>query len=145
MGSISLIRHGRLPWLLLWHVKKLQILFHQHSFWAQRRSQRGLVRMLLGSRRVVSAWSGQELVGFGRATSDGVYRAVLWDVLVAEAYRGQGIGTNLVQGLLQSGEMQRVEKIYLMTTKSAQFYHKLGFSEGHGQRLLLMQKQENLD
>ena len=73
-----------------------------HSFWANGRSRAQLGRMLSGSQVVVSAWRGKELVGFGRATSDGVFRAVLWDVVVAEAQQGQGLGRRIVEELLAS-------------------------------------------
>jgi len=98
--------------------------------------------MLLGSSRAVSAWSGNELVGFGRATSDGVYRAVLWDVLVAEKHRGKGIGTSLVENLVNSKGIREAEKIYLMTTNSASFYLKLGFHQGHRQDLMVKNLQQ---
>jgi GNAT superfamily N-acetyltransferase len=58
--------------------------------------------MLLGSCSVVSAWQGDRLVGIGRATSDGVFRAVLWDVVVAEEHQGLGLGRRIVQALLAS-------------------------------------------
>ena len=66
---------------------KLQRLFHKHAFWARERSIRDLRRMLAGSNVVVSLWRGKRLVGFGRASSDGIHRAVLWDIVVAETCR----------------------------------------------------------
>ena len=63
---------------------KLQRLLNQHAFWAENRSIDELQRMLQGSAAVASLWQGKRLVGFGRATSDGIYRAVLWDVVIPE-------------------------------------------------------------
>jgi len=57
--------------------------------------------MLAGSQAVVSAWEHSQLVGFGRANSDGVFRAVLWDVVVAGSHQGQGLGRRLVRALLE--------------------------------------------
>ena len=59
---------------------KLQRLFDRHAFWARGRSFAQLRRLLAGSDAVVSLWRGKRLVGFGRATSDGFSRAVLWDI-----------------------------------------------------------------
>lgn len=93
--------------------------------------------MLQGSQAAVSAWQGQQLVGFGRATSDGIFRAVLWDVVVAGPQQGQGLGRSLVEELLRTPAVQRVERVYLMTTNSAGFYRRLGFDTSHRQHLLV--------
>jgi N-acetylglutamate synthase-like GNAT family acetyltransferase len=89
---------------------------------------------------VVSAWQGRRLVGFGRATSDGVLRAVLWDVIVAEDCRGQGLGRQIVQKLLAAAAVRSVERTYLMTTSSEGFYLQLGFQSAESQRLLRLER-----
>jgi ribosomal protein S18 acetylase RimI-like enzyme len=142
-GAIQLVRHGRLPLRLLLAINQLRGLFDDHSFWAQGRSRRALVRMLLGSCSVVSAWQGGRLVGIGRATSDGVFRAVLWDVVVAEEHQGRGLGRRIVQALLASAPVATSERVYLMTTNSSGFYERLGFSSEHGQQLLVLYREEN--
>lgn len=95
--------------------------------------------MLRGSQAAVSAWRGGELVGFGRATSDGVFRAVLWDVVVAKEHQGQGLGRQLVTALLDSRALRGVERVYLMTTNSAGFYANLGFTPTRNQQLMLLE------
>jgi ribosomal protein S18 acetylase RimI-like enzyme len=142
-GAIQLVRHGRLPLQLLLAINQLRGLFDGHSFWAQGRSRRALVRMLLGSCSVVSAWQGGRLVGIGRATSDGVFRAVLWDVVVAEEHQGRGLGRRIVQALLASAPVATSERVYLMTTNSSGFYERLGFSSEHGQELLVLYRLRN--
>lgn len=137
-GEVRLVRHGRLPLKLLLAINQVQELFDRHSFWAQGRSRRALVRMLLGSCSVVSAWQEGELVGIGRATSDGVFRAVLWDVVVAEEHQGKGLGRRIVEDLLSSAPLAACERVYLMTTNSGGFYERLGFSGEHGQQLLVL-------
>ena len=79
---------GLRPTRGLW---KLQRLLDQHAFWAQGRSLGQLRRMLAGSAAVASLWQGKRLVGFGRASSDGAFRAVLWDVVVAGEHQGLGL------------------------------------------------------
>ena len=116
---------------------KLQRLFHKHAFWAQQRSFAQLRRMLAGSSVVVSLWRGKRLVGFGRASSDGIYRAVLWDVVVAGDLQGRGLGRQVVEALLAAPEIQQAERVYLMTTNSSGFYQQLGFSSAKPQDLLL--------
>ena len=119
---------------------KLQRLLDQHAFWAQGRSIPELRRMLAGSAAVVSLWRGRRLVGFARASSDGVFRAVLWDVVVPEDLQGQGLGRQLVEALLNTPQLQTVERVYLMTTNSAGFYKQLGFTQANNQELLRLQR-----
>ena len=140
-AAIRLVRHARLPLQLLLGINQVRRLFDAHSFWAQGRNPSALVRMLLGSCSVVSAWQGGELVGIGRATSDGVFRAVLWDVVVAEEHQGRGLGRLIVEALLSSASVAACERVYLMTTNSSGFYEKLGFSASHGQHLLVLYRE----
>jgi ribosomal protein S18 acetylase RimI-like enzyme len=140
-AAIQLVRHGRLSLQLLLAINQVRNLFDAHSFWAQGRSRRALVRMLLGSCSVVSAWQGGRLVGIGRATSDGVFRAVLWDVVVVEEHQGRGLGRRIVQALLASPPVADSERVYLMTTNSSGFYERLDFSGEHGQQLLVLYRQ----
>ena len=136
-APIRLIRHGRLSLRLRWRLGTLQALLDQHSFWARGRQRRELAAMLTGSQAVVSAWQGQQLVGFGRATSDGLYRAVLWDVVVDSNHQGQGLGRRIVETLLQAPALRHVERTYLMTTNSSGFYSQLGFEPMGNQQLML--------
>ena len=116
---------------------KLQRLFRKHAFWAQTRSIKDLRRMLKGSTVVVSLWRGKRLVGFGRASSDGIYRAVLWDIVVAGDLQGRGLGRTVVEALLESPALRGVERLYLMTTNSASFYGQFGFNSAEPQLLLI--------
>ena len=116
---------------------KLRRLFQKHAFWAQQRGDAELRRMLRGSDVVVSLWRGKRLVGFGRASTDGIYRAVLWDIVVAGDLQGRGLGRQVVEALLSAPSLRNVERLYLMTTNSAGFYHQLGFRNVNPQQLLI--------
>ena len=93
--------------------------------------------MLAGSQAAISAWQDSRLVGFGRATSDGVFRAVLWDVVVAGDHQGRGLGRRIMEALLGEPALRGVERTYLMTTNSAGFYEQLGFTAVDCQKLML--------
>ena len=116
---------------------KLRLLLNKHAFWAQGRSRQQLRKMLKGSQVVVSLWRGKRMVGFGRASSDEIYRAVLWDVVVAGDLQGRGLGRRVVEALLASPKLRDVERVYLMTTNSNGFYEQMGFSNVASQQLLI--------
>ena len=119
---------------------KLQHLLNQNAFWAQGRSIRELRRMLSGSVVVVSLWQGKRLVGFGRASSDCVFRAVLWDVVIPVDLQGQGLGRQLVETMLKAPQLRSVKRVYLMTTNSACFYLQLGFKQVESQDLMKLER-----
>ena len=116
---------------------KLKILFEKHAFWARGRSNKEIRQLLAGSNVIISLWRGKRLIGFGRATSDGIYRAVLWDIVVAGDLQGLGLGKLVVNALLATKALKGVERIYLMTTNSVEFYQQLNFLESSTQKLLM--------
>ncbi len=107
---------------------KLQQLLNLTAFWAQGRSQEDLAIAISNSDPVITVWDDHKLIGFGRATSDAVFRATIWDVVIHPDYRQLGLGTKLVESLLSHPRLNRVEKVYLMTTYQQKFYEKIGFS-----------------
>ena len=119
---------------------KLQRLFDRHASWARGRSFPQLRRLLEGSDVVVSLWRGKRLVAFGRATSDGFSRAVLWDIVVAGDLQGRGLGRRVVEELLHTQPVAGVERVYLMTTNSAGFSRQLGFRDADPQQLLILKR-----
>ena len=122
-------------------VGQLQTLFMDNSFWGRERRPAGLLRCLRGSDVIVSTWDGDDLVAVGRATSDGIYRAVLWDVVVRRDWQGRGAGRAVVNRLLAAPAVRRAERVYAMTTHGAGFYRRLGFHEEGKQHLMLFQPQ----
>ncbi len=116
---------------------KLKDLLDEHAFWARNRNYANLRKLLAKSSVVITLWRNKRMVGFGRATSDGIYRAVLWDIVVAEEEQGQGLGKKVVEAVLSAPEMHKVERIYLMTTNRKEFYEQLGFKACKDQSLLI--------
>ena len=116
---------------------KLQQFLNKNTFWAKNREINNLKKCLAQSDVVVSLWLGKEMIGFGRALTDGVYRGVLWDIVIDERLQGKGYGKIVVNALLNSKEMKRVKKIYLMTTNKKDFYCQLDFQDVDSQDLLV--------
>ena len=120
---------------------KLQNLLNNHAFWAINRNKKQLRKMLHTSSVVISLWKNKRIIGFGRATSDEIFRAVLWDVVIANDQQGNGFGRLVVDALLEAPEIKNVEKVYLMTTNCSEFYEQMGFKLAKNQNLLLMNNQ----
>ena len=125
-------------------VSQLQNLLAIGAFWASQRTLSDLETAIQHSEPVVTAWDGERLVGFARATSDRVYRAVLWDVVIHPEYRGQGLGRTLVTTLLAHPSMNQVERVYLMTSSQQGFYERLGFTENLTTTMVLFNRQPAL-
>ena len=121
-------------------VQKLLQLLKNHTSWASIRSQKDIKTMLRKSSVVVSIWNDNQMIGFGRATTDGIFRAVLWDVVVEKKYQNQGLGKKIVQTILKSKNVSKVEKVYIMTTNCKTFYSNLGFKVVKDQSLMLFEK-----
>ena len=92
-------------------LSQLQELFKLEALWPKERRVEDLESALSNSEPVVSAWDGEKMIGFARATSDGIYRAIIWDVVIHPDYRGDGLGQKLLGTLLNHPRMNRVEKI----------------------------------
>ena len=106
---------------------QLQALFQVTAFWAQERQLEDWSIALANSKPIVSVWDGTRLIGFARATSDGIYRATIWDVVIHPDYQGAGLGRRLVETVLMHPHVNRVERVYLMTTNQQEFYKRIGF------------------
>ena len=153
MQGISIVKHApSAPGLRLLGIgpkltptnglRKLQSFLNENTFWARGRNKQQLCKMLSHSAVVVSLWDHNELIGFGRATSDLVFRAVLWDVVIASHRQGLGMGKLIIEQILTHKKIESVEKIYLMTTNSSEFYQQLGFKVNHKQSLLILNKNK---
>ncbi|MEM1387024.1 MAG: GNAT family N-acetyltransferase [Pseudomonadota bacterium] len=102
----------------------------RHTDWAGGRDLAGVTTMLRGSVGYVYARNDGVLIGFARAFGDGVYRAVIEDVVVHPDYRGAGVGHKLVTLLLQ--QLEAVEETILFCVPEREgFYRAHGF-ERHG-------------
>ena len=150
MNEISLINHskGAIGLRLLGlgpklkptnALNKLQRLLHRNAFWAQRRTINDIKKSLANSDVIVSLWVGDEIVGFGRALTDGIYRGVLWDIVIDQNHQDKGFGTLILTNLLSSKKIKNIKKLYLMTTNQKSFYLKFNFKEVTSQDLLILE------
>ncbi len=109
-------------------IYQLQALFNKSAFWARDRNIEDLQIAIDRSEPVISALDCDRLIGFARATSDGIYRATIWDVVIDCDYQKLGLGRKLLETILSHPTMNRVERIYLNTTHQQSFYERIGFN-----------------
>jgi ribosomal protein S18 acetylase RimI-like enzyme len=80
---------------------QLAVLFNAVG-WQKRTTDRDrLAQLVRGSLWVISAWDGEQLVGFARAISDGAFNAYISTVAVLPDYQRRGIGREIVRRLIE--------------------------------------------
>jgi GNAT superfamily N-acetyltransferase len=77
---------------------------------------------------VVGAYDDGKLVGFGRVVSDLVMHALIFDIIILPDHQGQGIGTLILNRLVESCLAQGIRDIQLFCARGKRaFYERNGF------------------
>jgi GNAT superfamily N-acetyltransferase len=114
-------------------VDQLHAFLSAQAYWAIGRPQETVERLVREASRVVGLYDGERLVGFCRAVTDGLAFVYLADVYVDPAYRGRGLGVELVREIVEAGPY--ADRRWVLHTRDAHtLYEKLGF--GPNERLL---------
>ncbi|MBQ0734869.1 GNAT family N-acetyltransferase [Aquimarina celericrescens] len=101
---------------------------YKQTSWAKNRTTEDVALMLRNTTIRTAIKTDNKLIGFGRALTDGVYRAMLDDIVVDKKYRAQGFGKIIVEELLR--QLNGVEQIFLNTKPELEsFYKTFGFSK----------------
>ena len=77
------------------------------------------------SASVVFVYDDQKLIGFGRAISDGLIQAAIYDVAVTPAFQGKGIGKQIIERIVAS--LPGCNFILYASPGKEPFYEKLKF------------------
>jgi GNAT superfamily N-acetyltransferase len=75
---------------------------------------------------VVFVFDRGNMIGFGRAISDGAYQAAIYDVAVVPAYQGRGVGRLIVERLLT--KISNCNVLLYSSPGKERFYSHLGFA-----------------
>lgn len=84
-----------------------------------------LTEMFESSQLVLSAWSGDRLLGVARVLTDGYLFSLLADLAVEPDVQGLGIGKRLINEVIE--RLKGTELILRDSDISTGFYKKLGF------------------
>jgi ribosomal protein S18 acetylase RimI-like enzyme len=66
-----------------------------------------------------------QVIGFGRAISDGIFQAAIYDVAVIPEYQAKGIGTIIIKTIMD--KLSNCNFILYAALGKEGFYQKLGF------------------
>jgi GNAT superfamily N-acetyltransferase len=77
------------------------------------------------SHTTVFAYSDGQLVGFGRAISDGAYQAAVYEMAIVPEFQKRGIGARIMQAILE--RLPGYNVILYASPGKEDFYRKLGF------------------
>jgi GNAT superfamily N-acetyltransferase len=95
-----------------------------------RLTENELANAVLNSWHTVSAYDAGRLVGFGRTICDGSVHALVLDMIVLPEYQGRGIGTAILDRLVDRCRTAGIRDVQLFCAKGkAPFYVKNGFSQ----------------
>ena len=104
---------------------------YQDAGWGAPEQGDGTVvrRLIQGSHCFLVVQQGAQVIGMGRAISDGASDAYIQDVTVRSDFRGHGVGRGIVARLTQRLAADGIQWIGLIAeNNSRDFYTPMGFS-----------------
>ena len=103
-------------------------------WWAHDRQRADVVRMLAGCLPFALVDPDGVIAAFGRIVTDGVYKALLCDVVVAAPHRGRGLGQRLIDEILAHPVIAQVGHVELYCLPDLiPFYERWGFTDALGE------------
>lgn len=116
-------------------IAELHVLY-QSEWWTQGRTLEETQRVVQHSDIVVAFGEidTKRLVAFTRVLTDYIYKALVFDVIVADSYRGSGLGRQLLEAVVNHPELKSVRHIELYCLPELMpFYQKWGFTAALGE------------
>ena len=102
-------------------------IYHQ-NWWSTDRTKNDIKTLLKGPSITLGGYIEEDLVAFVRVIHDGVYKAVIFDVMVDRAYHDMGYGKRLMNEILAFDEIKYIKHIELYCLpEMMSFYGQWGF------------------
>ena len=123
-----------------WPEDEIVNLYKEGGWWKESYDKKGVGPLMRGSLIFVVAVdrSIESAVGMGRCISDGVSDAYIQDVVVKRDYRSRGIGTRLIEGIVEELGKRGISWIGLIAEKgSSNFYRRMGFMDFEGEPMVM--------
>jgi GNAT superfamily N-acetyltransferase len=108
----------------------------EQSYWAKGRDREVIERSIAGSRNYSvfddEGYDDARQAAFARAVTDGATFAWICDVFVEEQHRGKGLGSWLVESIVEDLARDGVERFVLATRDAHEVYRRRGFAALEG-------------
>jgi ribosomal protein S18 acetylase RimI-like enzyme len=99
-----------------------------HSLGCRKQSNDIIKKVFEASNVITIATCNERIVGFGRAISDGVFNAAIYDVVVHRDFQNLGIAKKIMNNLLDN--LKHISCVHLIsTTGNEEFYRKVGLKK----------------
>lgn len=93
-------------------------------------SMNDLAEAIQNSWYAISIYYSNVLIGFGRIIADGVHHALIVDLIIHPDYQGKGLGSELLDRLVNKCKDHNIRDIQLFAAKGKfEFYEKFGFEK----------------
>ena len=102
------------------------VALYRANDWSSAEKPELLLKGLLASHSLFSAWDDSKLVGLGNAISDGHLVVYYPHLIILPEYQGQGIGTELMR-LLMARYSGFHQHMLVADGRALDFYRKCGF------------------
>ena len=111
------------------HIHQLHELY-QHAWWAKGRTLSETQRCVSGSQLCIGFLDqNKNLVAFARVLTDYTFKAMIFDVIVAQPHRKGGLGKRLIELIQSHAELAMVKHFELYCLSELMpWYESLGFS-----------------
>jgi len=129
--------------LLAKQVEQLHALYQKES-WSKGRTLEETRRCIAGSTLCVALVDDDNnLAAFARVLTDGIFKALIFDVIVDEKYRGQGLGNQVITTIKKHPMLARVKHLELYCLPELEpFYEQQGFNTDVGNMRLMRRVSE---
>ena len=104
---------------------------YRSAWWSAARTPGDVRRLLEGPSLFFLAAErpGGKLVAMARAITDGVYKAMVFDVIVDPEHQGEGLGRRVMEELLAHPSLRGVQHVELYCLPELEpFYERWGFT-----------------
>ena len=124
-----------------WDREEIISLYMEGGWWKEGYGRDGIAPLIGGSFAFMVAVDSETggAIGMGRAISDGVSDAYIQDVVVFRAWRGRGIGGEIIGRLLAHCLERGLVWVGLVAEPgTGDFYRRLGFKELKGEPMVYL-------
>jgi len=107
---------------------------YKQVWWAKERSLEDTVDCVQGSQICIGVLDDDNnLIGFARVISDFIYKAIIFDVIVSDTCRGNGLGKKIMMLIKNHERLKRVKHLELYCLPEMEsFYADFDFSTDVG-------------